>query len=95
MPLMNSARALAKTLAGEPTQVNYPAMPVIVKTPVHPIVVSPPAVHLQGNWKIEADSEGVMACFYAEDERLLGFALTGNRVAEKQRLTKQLPPVLS
>ncbi|MDH5408275.1 MAG: FAD-dependent oxidoreductase, partial [Gammaproteobacteria bacterium] len=32
MPLMQSARALAKTLSGEATEVTYPAMPVGVKT---------------------------------------------------------------
>ncbi|MEC7120408.1 MAG: FAD-dependent oxidoreductase, partial [Pseudomonadota bacterium] len=36
MPLMQQARALAKTLAGEPTPVHYPAMPVAVKTPAAP-----------------------------------------------------------
>lgn len=95
MPLMNSARALAKTLFGEHTMVNYPAMPVIVKTPTHPVVVSPPASEAKGEWRIEEDADGVMACFYAEDEALLGFALTGQRVSEKQRLTKLLPSVLS
>lgn len=94
MPLMNSARALAKTLAGEKTLVSYPAMPVVVKTPTHPVVVSPPQNNARGEWRIDENVDGVMACFYAEDERLLGFALTGKRIAEKQRLSKLLPPVL-
>jgi len=41
MPLMNGARALAKTLSGEITKVTYPAMPVMIKTPACPLVVSP------------------------------------------------------
>lgn len=94
LPLMNSARALAKTLSGDTTAVTYPAMPVIIKTPVHPIVVSPPEAGQAGAWRVEENTDGVMACYYAEDERLLGFALTGNRVSEKQRLSKLLPPVL-
>lgn len=94
MPLMNSARALAKTLTGDKTAVTYPAMPVVVKTPTHPIVVSPPQSAAKGEWRIDENADGVMACFYAEDERLLGFALTGKRITEKQRLTKLLPPVL-
>ena len=42
MPIMQQARALAATLAGTPTPVLYPAMPVIVKTPACPTVVCPP-----------------------------------------------------
>jgi len=95
MPLMNSARALARTLNGERSIVNYPAMPVVVKTPIHPIVVSPPSSEQVGEWRIDSNTDGIMACFYAEDERLLGFALTGRRVSEKQRLSKLLPPVLT
>ena len=42
MPLMSCARALAQTLAGNLTAVSYGAMPITVKTPVYPLVVSPP-----------------------------------------------------
>ena len=42
MPLMSCARALARTLTQEATQVSYPVMPVMVKTPACPLVVSPP-----------------------------------------------------
>ena len=41
-PLLQQARALAATLAGTPTPVSYPAMPVVVKTPVLPLTVAPP-----------------------------------------------------
>lgn len=94
MPLMNSARALAKTLAGQTTAVNYPAMPVVVKTPAYPIVVSPPAAGIKGKWKIEADKENIRALFYTEQQQLSGFVLTGTKVAEKASLTKQLPSIL-
>lgn len=33
LPIMYQARALAKTLAGTPVSLHYPAMPVVVKTP--------------------------------------------------------------
>ncbi|MGE5491140.1 MAG: NAD(P)/FAD-dependent oxidoreductase, partial [Actinomycetota bacterium] len=39
LPLMQQARALARTLAGVPTEVAYPVMPVVVKTPACPTVV--------------------------------------------------------
>jgi rubredoxin-NAD+ reductase len=35
MPIMQQARALAKTLSGQQTNVHYPAMPVAVKTRLH------------------------------------------------------------
>ena len=37
MPIMNAAKALAATLAGTPTPVVFPLMPVSVKTPALPI----------------------------------------------------------
>ncbi len=95
MPIMHAARALARTLSGEATALTYPAMPVVVKTPAHPVVVAPPAPGAEGSWLEEALADGVRARFVAGDGRLLGFALTGGAVAEKQALTKQLPPVLS
>lgn len=93
MPLMQCTRALAATLSGTPTEVTYPAMPVVVKTPVHPIVIAPPAFDVKGEWVIEATPGGVKA-IYKDGEDLLGFALTGSFVNEKQALTKLLPAVL-
>lgn len=94
MPIMHAARALAKTLAGNRTPVSYPAMPVVVKTPAHPVVISPPALDAIGEWHCEQVGEGIRALFRGHDERLLGFALTGEAAAERQVLTKELPPVL-
>lgn len=94
MPLMNGARALAKTLTGEVTSVRYPAMPVIVKTPAHPVVASPPAKEALGEWQVEVQVDGVKACFIGQGGELAGFALTGAAVTEKQALTKQLPPLM-
>jgi rubredoxin-NAD+ reductase len=95
MPLMNAARALAATLAGKPTDVSYPAMPVLVKTPACPTVVSPPAADAKGAWEVTADADGVKALFKAADGKLLGFALNGKATAERAALTPQLPPVLA
>jgi rubredoxin-NAD+ reductase len=94
MPLMNAARALAKTLAGEPTPVRYPAMPVVVKTPAYPIVVLPPRDKPQGQWHIETKENGVMARFLDDQDRLRGFVVTGGMVAEKNALLKSIPPLL-
>ncbi len=90
MPVMHAAKALAKTLAGEVTEVSYPAMPVVIKTPACPIAVSSPPDLSEGEWQVEKTDEGVKACFYQSD-KLTGFALTGSKVSEKQNLIKELP----
>jgi rubredoxin-NAD+ reductase len=98
LPLMAAARALAKTLAGEPTQVQYPAMPVQVKTPVCPVVVSPVVPGTPGNWEIDASGNDVKAVFKSPEGQTLGFALTGANAGSgplKMELTKQLPPLLA
>ena len=93
-PLMAAARALGKTLAGESTEVNYPAMPVTIKTPACPVCVSPVAEGTEGEWNITEEGNSVRAEFRAPDGNLLGFALTGDAVKDKTTLQKELPPIL-
>ena len=98
LPLMAAARALAKTLTGTDTAVQYPAMPVQIKTPACPVIVSPVAPGTEGAWEIEAEGNDVKAVFKAPDGTVLGFALTGARAAnpaEKTELTKLLPAILA
>jgi len=93
-PLMAAARALGKTLAGEPTEVSYPAMPVTIKTPACPVVVAPPAPGAEGQWDITADGNNVKAEYRDSDGNLLGFALTGEAIRDKMALQKELPAIL-
>jgi rubredoxin-NAD+ reductase len=90
-PLLNCARALAKTLAGVNTAVEYPAMPVIVKTPAHPLAICPPPKGMPGEWKIENKGENVRALFYDANNQLQGFVLTNAAVKDRMELAKQLP----
>ena len=94
MPIMHAARALAKTLGGEATPVRYPAMPVIVKTPAHPAVVSPPTPGSVGDWQVERGPDGVKALYVDAAGAPLGFVLTGKRIIEKAALSKEVPAVL-
>jgi rubredoxin-NAD+ reductase len=94
MPLMHAARALAATLAGDPTSVRYPAMPVAVKTPACPTVVSPPPANASGEWRDSISADGVKSLFADASGRLLGFALNGTATVERASLTRLLPPVL-
>jgi rubredoxin-NAD+ reductase len=93
-PLMAAARALAATLAGETTDVSYPAMPVAIKTPACPVVVSPPAKDADGQWHFEGDAPDIKALFRSGAGELLGFALTGQAVKERMALSKELPAIL-
>ena len=98
MPLMNQARALAKTLSDQandataaPTAVSYPAMPVAIKTPSLPLVVLPVAAQYADsdiNWQITPTEDGMVLAAFAHDntDKLLGFVLTGKE-AGKQRMT--------
>ncbi len=96
MPIMQQARALAATLAGTTTQVSYPAMPVVVKTPACPTVVCPPAMGAQGQWQVTEVEEGLEARFLggADGQQLLGFALQGKATAQRQALAAQVPATL-
>jgi rubredoxin-NAD+ reductase len=94
-PLMAAARALGKTLAGEPTEVSYPAMPVTIKTPACPVVVAPVAPGTEGDWTVEVDGNNVNAQFRDSGGNLLGFALTGEAIKEKTTLQKELPAIMA
>ena len=95
MPLMSCARALAQTLAGNPTTVSYGAMPITVKTPVCPLVVSPVPRGHEGVWTVEGQGADIKALCRDANGRLLGYALTGEAVREKLALNKELPALLA
>jgi rubredoxin-NAD+ reductase len=91
-PLMVQARALAATLAGTPTPVSYPAMPVMVKTPAHPVTVLPPRIGAAGGWKVECNDTGICALHVDDSGRLQGFVLTGSETGRRNALLKDLAP---
>lgn len=86
MPIMQQARALAKTLSGENTQVHYPAMPVAVKTPAAPLTVLPVPQGVEATWETEELDDGMIAKALDQESTLRGFVLLGPTAA-KQRLT--------
>jgi len=90
LPIMHSARALARTLASDPTAVAFPAMPVVVKTPARPTAVSLAPRDATGTWEIVESDTGIKATFSDASGRLLGFALTGNHADERMALAKLL-----
>lgn len=90
MPIMHAARALAQTLAGTPTAIVFPPMPVIIKTPAHPVVVQPAPKNTLGAWQLIDSDAGVKMTFTDSDNKIHGFALTGTKTAERQAMLKLL-----
>lgn len=95
LPLMQQARALARTLAGVPTEVAYPVMPVVVKTPACPTVVCPPPAQAPGQWQVESTEDGMEASFRGASGELLGFALLGSATSRRQALAPLVPATLA
>ena len=93
LPLMASARALAKTLTDQRTEVRYGTMPIMIKTPCCPTAVCPPPKGAEGEWQVEQEGSDVKAVFKATSGDILGFAVTGRFAVEKQALSKQVPPI--
>ncbi|MES2973040.1 MAG: FAD-dependent oxidoreductase [Pseudomonadota bacterium] len=87
MPIMAAARALAATLAGKRTDVQFALMPVSVKTPAYPIVVASPVPGTQGTWH-NAD-EGL---WHFVDESLgrRGFVLAGRQTSRRAEMAREL-----
>ncbi|MFJ3487399.1 FAD-dependent oxidoreductase [Pseudomonas sp. NPDC090202] len=81
-PINQGIQALSKTLLGQPTAVDYPLMPVTVKTPAAPLCLLVPGT--TGEWRCTPTPDGMSASFYDADGRLNGFALLG-RHAQTQR----------
>jgi rubredoxin-NAD+ reductase len=87
MPIMSAARALAATLAGKPTPVVFPLMPVAIKTPALPIVVAAPASGAPGEWRMV--EPGIWHFEDVAGQRL-GFVLTGQQTGRRAEQTKAM-----
>ena len=95
LPLMQQARSLAATLAGTPTRLALPALPVAVKTPACPLVLCPPAAEAPGSWHSERDDDaGASHHYLGPDGALLGFALAGDACGQRRQLAARAPALL-
>jgi rubredoxin-NAD+ reductase len=88
MPIMNAAKALAATLAGNPTELVFPLMPVSIKTPALPIVVSAAHPALAGIWVADATEPAGVWRFVDTLGAQHGFVLTGKNTARRMELSK-------
>jgi len=83
-PILHSARALAKTLLGEPTQVSFPVMPIVVKTSICPVVL------VDEGGELDWEMDGCRAFGRDLEGRLRGFALVADAVKERVQWVKEL-----
>jgi rubredoxin-NAD+ reductase len=89
-PIMVAARALAATLTGTATPIEFGPMPVVVKTPACPVTVLPPPARAPGRWEAQADADSLAMRFLDPGDRLLGFALLGAASRRRRELMEQL-----
>ncbi len=90
-PLNHSAKALGKTLNDQASAVEFPIMPIIIKTPSFPLSVYLPPAGMKGQWKYEKNTKQMKALFYNEDNILLGFVLGNCPPKDRLALTEALP----
>lgn len=87
MPIMNAAKALAQTLTGQVTAVQFPVMPVAVKTPAFPLVIVPPAPGTAGAWQVM--DTGIWN-FVDTTGKIRGFVLAGTQTAQRAAQIKRV-----
>lgn len=87
-PLNHAAKVVGQSLAGLPARLALPPMPVLIKTPSHPVAVLPPAPG-PGRWEEDGDASGIQALYRDAEGRLSGFAVSGSRYAGRAELLKR------
>jgi rubredoxin---NAD+ reductase len=91
-PLMNAARAIARTLTGTPTTIDLKPAAVIVKTPCYPLALLPPPQQAlaEGNWHAAVENNRTVCRFYDAQGLLAGFGISHHEAAIRQLLMVQL-----
>jgi rubredoxin-NAD+ reductase len=94
LPLMNGARALAKTLTGTPTKVVYPVMPVAVKTPALPLSVVPAPQGVDGEWSYFESDGQPRRTFQGPSGAFAGVCAGGAATARRAALVRLMGQVV-
>ena len=91
-PIMTAARAIARSLTGDITQIELKPAPVIVKTPSCPIALVAPAPHLAalGRWQHEQTDGINVSRFYDVNDRMKGFAVAPQEAKIRASLLAEL-----
>lgn len=89
-PLMSAARAIAKTLTGQPTPIDLKPAPVIVKTPSFPLALVPSPRDMSGIWHDTIDGTRTICRCYDDGGILIGFGVAPQDAAIRQGLLAEL-----
>lgn len=89
-PLMTAARAIARTLADQPTPIDLKPAPVIVKTPSFPLALLPAPAPATGIWR-EIENDGRTICRYYDGTGVMtGFGVAPQEASVRQGLLTEL-----
>ena len=91
-PIMSAARAIARTMTGEPTTIDLKPAPVIVKTPSFPLALLPPSVGTAktGTWHAQEDGARTICRFYDDNDVMCGFGVAPQEAAVRAQLIGEL-----
>jgi rubredoxin---NAD+ reductase len=89
MPIMHAAKALAATLAGTPTALEFPLMPVSIKTPALPLVIAAAHPSIVGQWRVDETANNDAWVFVDTQGQQRGFALCGKQTARRMEFAKR------
>ena len=90
-PIMQASKALAKTLTSERTAMQFPPMPVNIKTTCYPVAICcPPNADKNSHWEFnqEKDTQTIRALLKNPAGETIGFILTQEAVKERMELLK-------
>jgi len=89
---MTAARAIGRTLAGQPTPIALRPAPVIVKTPSFPLALMPPPLYAKagGAWSETHEAERIVSRFYDATGILVGFGVAPQEALIRQQLMAAL-----
>lgn len=82
MPIMQASKPLGLTLAGTPTAIAYPWMPVSAKTACAMTAIPPREI--PGNWEITGNAPNLEAIYRDSTGKAIGFALVGDATAKRR-----------
>lgn len=91
-PLMAAARAIARTIGGQPAPIDLKPAPVVVKTPSYPLaLVPPPPQALAGGiWHTTQHGARAICRFYDHQGIMLGFGVVPQDAGVRLQLVGEL-----
>ncbi len=86
-PILHETKALGRTLSGNETPVQFPTMPVVVKTTSCPLTIAPPKAGEEGSWTVTGEGRDLKGSFHNTVGDLVGAAFLGATTEEADQFT--------